>query len=148
MPPPSAPAQAFTDEEELLRTYATTRDETAREELVRRFMPFARGLAMRYAGGVEPTEDLVQVASLGLVGALERYDPDHGVPFTGFAAPAAFRSGSGKSRRRSPSSAPSTNAPRPSPRSPATSISRRRRSSRRSRRRPPAGRSPWTSPPR
>jgi RNA polymerase sigma-B factor len=87
MPPPSAPAQAFTDEEELLRTYATTRDETAREELVRRFMPFARGLAMRYAGGVEPTEDLVQVASLGLVGALERYDPDHGVPFTGFAAP-------------------------------------------------------------
>jgi RNA polymerase sigma-B factor len=87
MPSPAGPAQGLTDEDELLRRYAATRDEAAREELVRRFMPFARGLAMRYSGGVEPTEDLVQVASLGLVGALERFDPRHGVPFTGFAAP-------------------------------------------------------------
>ena len=86
-PPPAGPAEALSDEGELLVLYATTRDEAAREELVRRFMPFARGLAMRYAGGIEPTEDLIQVASLGLVAALERFDPGHGVPFTGFAAP-------------------------------------------------------------
>ena len=68
-------------------SYARTRDENAREELVRRFLPFARSLAMRYSGGVEPSDDLVQVASLGLVSALERYDPERGVPFAAFAGP-------------------------------------------------------------
>ena len=42
---------------------------------------------MRYSGGVEPSEDLFQVASLGLVSALERYDPERGVPFAAFAGP-------------------------------------------------------------
>ena len=54
---------------------------------MRRFLPFARSLAMRYSGGVEPSEDLFQVASLGLVSALERYDPERGVPFAAFAGP-------------------------------------------------------------
>ena len=54
---------------------------------MRRFLPFARSLAMRYSGGVEPSDDLVQVASLGLVSALERYDPERGVPFAAFAGP-------------------------------------------------------------
>lgn len=79
--------EALADEDELLREYARTRDESAREEIVRRFLPFARSLAMRYSGGVEPTEDLVQVASLGLVAALQRFDPDRGVPFAAFAGP-------------------------------------------------------------
>ncbi|HEX2129056.1 MAG TPA: SigB/SigF/SigG family RNA polymerase sigma factor [Solirubrobacterales bacterium] len=87
LPPPVGPEEALSDEHGLLRAYARTRDEAAREELVRRFMPFARSLAMRYAGGVEPTEDLIQVASLGLVSALERFDPDRGVPFAAFAGP-------------------------------------------------------------
>ena len=52
-----------------------------------RFLPFARSLAMRYSGGVEPSEDLIQVASLGLVSALERFDPARGVPFAAFAGP-------------------------------------------------------------
>ena len=56
-------------------------------QLVNRFLPFARSLAMRYSGGVEPSEDLVQVASLGLVSALERFDPERGVPFAAFAGP-------------------------------------------------------------
>jgi RNA polymerase sigma-B factor len=81
------PEEALSDEQGLLEAYARTRDEAAREELVRRFMPFARSLAMRYAGGVEPTEDLIQVASLGLVSALERFDPARGVPFAAFAGP-------------------------------------------------------------
>jgi RNA polymerase sigma-B factor len=87
LPPPLGPEEALSDEHGLLKAYARTRDEAAREELVRRFMPFARSLAMRYAGGVEPTEDLIQVASLGLVSALERFDPDRGVPFAAFAGP-------------------------------------------------------------
>jgi RNA polymerase sigma-B factor len=86
-PPPGGPADALAAEEQLLRDYAATRDENAREELVRRFLPFARSLAMRYSGGVEPSDDLFQVASLGLVAALERYDPERGVPFAAFAGP-------------------------------------------------------------
>lgn len=86
-PKPVGPEQALSDERALLFAYAKTRDEAAREEIVRRFMPFARSLAMRYSGGVEPTEDLIQVASLGLVSALERFDPGRGVPFTAFAGP-------------------------------------------------------------
>jgi RNA polymerase sigma-B factor len=85
--PPVPMEEALADEGELLREYARTRDESAREEIVRRFLPFARSLAMRYSGGVEPTEDLVQVASLGLVAALQRFDPDRGVPFAAFAGP-------------------------------------------------------------
>lgn len=87
LPPPGGPTDALATEQRLLRDYARTRDENAREELVRRFLPFARSLAMRYSGGVEPSDDLFQVASLGLVSALERYDPDRGVPFVGFAGP-------------------------------------------------------------
>ncbi len=85
--PGAGPETALATEDELLRNYARTRDERAREELVHRFLPFARSLAMRYSGGVEPSEDLVQVASLGLVSALERFDPERGVPFAAFAGP-------------------------------------------------------------
>src|SRR5215210_6757228 len=85
--PGAGPEKALATEDELLRNYARTRDEHAREELVHRFLPFARSLAMRYSGGVEPSEDLVQVASLGLVSALERFDPSRGVPFAAFAGP-------------------------------------------------------------
>src|SRR5918999_2452330 len=85
--PGANPETALATEGELLRSYARTRDEHAREELVHRFLPFARSLAMRYSGGVEPSEDLVQVASLGLVAALERFDPERGVPFAAFAGP-------------------------------------------------------------
>jgi RNA polymerase sigma-B factor len=87
LPPPGGPTDALATEDELLRIYATTRDDNAREELVRRFLPFARSLAMRYSGGVEPSDDLIQVASLGLVAALQRYDPERGVPFAAFAGP-------------------------------------------------------------
>lgn len=87
LPPPPGPGAGLANENELLVLYAKTRDETAREELVNRFLPFARSLAMRYSGGVEPSEDLIQVASLGLVAALGRFDPDRGVPFAAFAGP-------------------------------------------------------------
>lgn len=60
---------------------------TARDELVRRYLPLARKLAARYQNPHEPFEDLVQVANLGLLNALDRYDADRGVPFGAYATP-------------------------------------------------------------
>jgi RNA polymerase sigma-B factor len=62
-------------------------DEFARNELVTRHLSLARKLASRYARTKEPFEDLYQVASLGLVKAIDRYDPDHGSAFSSFAVP-------------------------------------------------------------
>jgi RNA polymerase sigma-B factor len=71
----------------LLRRYAQTRDDTLKEQLIERFMPLARSLAMRYRGGTEPLDDLIQVASLGLVKALDGFDPERGGSFTAYAVP-------------------------------------------------------------
>lgn len=59
----------------------------ARDELLRRHLPLARKLAARYQNPHEPFEDLVQVANLGLLNALDRYDPERGVPFGAYATP-------------------------------------------------------------
>ena len=58
-----------------------------RDELVRRFMPLARSLAMRYRRRSESLDDLVQVANLGLVKAIDGFDPGRGRPFTAYAVP-------------------------------------------------------------
>jgi RNA polymerase sigma-B factor len=86
-PAPPGPAQKLASDEQLLLRFHRTRDPALREELVRRYLPFARGLAMRYRSGSEPSDDLIQVASLGLVNAIDRYDPERGAPFKAFAAP-------------------------------------------------------------
>jgi RNA polymerase sigma-B factor len=62
-------------------------DEMAREELFVRFLPLARRLAARYTNPHEPIEDLAQVASVGLLGAIDRFEPDRGVRFPAFAIP-------------------------------------------------------------
>jgi RNA polymerase sigma-B factor len=62
-------------------------DRVAREALVCRFMPLARRLARRYGNSSEPFEDLLQVASLGLVKAVDRYDPRRGYSFSSYAVP-------------------------------------------------------------
>jgi RNA polymerase sigma-B factor len=62
-------------------------DPDAREELVCRFLPMARRLAWRYRRGAESPDDLVQVASLALVKAIERFDSGRGIPFSGYAVP-------------------------------------------------------------
>jgi RNA polymerase sigma-B factor len=72
---------------ELFHRWRTDEDRDARDQLIQRFLPLARKLARRYASSSEPYEDLVQVASLGLVKAVERFDPDRGYAFSSFAVP-------------------------------------------------------------
>jgi RNA polymerase sigma-B factor len=72
---------------QLLRDYAERHEPALKEELVRRFLPLARALALRYRGGSEQVEDLIQVASLGLVKALDGFDLTRGRSFVAYAAP-------------------------------------------------------------
>jgi RNA polymerase sigma-B factor len=72
---------------ELFKRWRRYAEREARDELIERFLPLARKLARRYISSNEPYEDLVQVASLGLVKAVERFDPDRGFAFTSYAVP-------------------------------------------------------------
>jgi RNA polymerase sigma-B factor len=91
MPPgvlsPSSSHAVGDDSRELFARWQRDGDQAAREALVRRFMPLVRSLARRYGRSSEPFEDLLQVASLGLLKALDRYDADRGHPFPSFAVP-------------------------------------------------------------
>jgi RNA polymerase sigma-B factor len=74
-------------ERQLLVRYHEKGDLAAREELCERFLPLARDLALRYTYTDEPLDDLVQVASLGLIKAIDRFEPGRGTKFTSYAAP-------------------------------------------------------------
>jgi RNA polymerase sigma-B factor len=73
--------------DQLFERWRANKDLHARDELVQRFLPLARKLARRYAPSSEPYDDLVQVASLGLCKAVERFDPGRGFAFSSFAVP-------------------------------------------------------------
>src|SRR3954465_2599476 len=89
--PPSAPPLSgipvTISDRALFRAYADHGDAAAREELVRRFMPLAAQLARRHSNNREPLDDLMQVASLGLIKAVDRYSLDRGTAFSSFAVP-------------------------------------------------------------
>ena len=90
-PPSQSSSPAVADSAEELRQlfirWQRQGDVAAREALVQRFMPLARSLARRYGRSSEPFEDLLQVASLGLLKAVDRYDAGRGHPFPSFAVP-------------------------------------------------------------
>jgi RNA polymerase sigma-B factor len=81
------PEERRLEDQRLLLRYHRDGDVAAREELVLRFMPLARQLASRYRHAGESQEDLVQVACVGLLKAVDRYDPDRGTGFTKYAVP-------------------------------------------------------------
>ena len=74
-------------DEDLLSAFAETQDRQLRAMLVERYLPLARSIARRYARGTEPLDDLVQVAAVGLLKAIDRFDPERGYAFSTFAVP-------------------------------------------------------------
>ena len=71
----------------MFKRYRRSGDASARDALIEHFMPLARHLARRYDRRGEPLEDLVQVASLGLLKAIDRFDPRRGLRFSSYAVP-------------------------------------------------------------
>jgi RNA polymerase sigma-B factor len=72
---------------ELLRRYHGEGDLEAREQLIEQYLPLVRSLARRYANRGEQLEDLVQVGSIGLIKAIDRFEVDRGVELTTYATP-------------------------------------------------------------
>jgi RNA polymerase sigma-B factor len=77
--------RSVAEDAEVLGWFRRLPDPDARERLAERFLPLAQHLAGRFAGRGEGRADLTQVASLGLVHAIDRFDPDRGVRFSTFA---------------------------------------------------------------
>lgn len=83
----SQPAARARRERDLLLRYHEHGDVRARDQLVEEMLPLARSLAARYAGRGEPLDDLVQVASVGLVKAIDGFDLERDVRFSSYATP-------------------------------------------------------------
>jgi RNA polymerase sigma-B factor len=58
-----------------------------RDQAIEAWLPLVRHLAQRYAGRGEPTDDLIQTATVGLIKAVDKFDPERGVDFAGYAIP-------------------------------------------------------------
>ena len=84
---PASRAARADEDRRLLVRYHRHGDAAAREALVTRFLPLARQLARRYQHGGEPLDDLIQVASLGLLKAIDRFEPSRETAFSSFAVP-------------------------------------------------------------
>jgi RNA polymerase sigma-B factor len=71
----------------LLERYHREGDESARERVIQEQLPLAEFLARKFAGRGEPVDDLVQVASVGLIKAVDRFDVDRNIEFSTYATP-------------------------------------------------------------
>lgn len=76
-----------TDAHTFLRTHRRTGDQAARSRLIEAHLPLVRALARRYTRQGESLEDLVQVGAVGLIEAVDRFDPERGGDLVGFAVP-------------------------------------------------------------
>jgi RNA polymerase sigma-B factor len=85
--PPARSAERSTEDRALFERYLDRHDPVDREMLVERFLPLARQLARRYQRPEEPFDDLFQVACLGLVKAIDRFDLSRDVAFSSYAVP-------------------------------------------------------------
>jgi RNA polymerase sigma-B factor len=83
---PGRGAERTREDRELFLRYRAG-DALAREQLVTRFLPLARQLARRYQRASEPLDDLLQVASVGLIKAIDRFDADREIAFSSYAVP-------------------------------------------------------------
>lgn len=72
---------------ETFRAYRATGDRGLRNEMIERYRGLAIHLAQKYAQRSEPLDDLIQVAMIGVLKAVERFDPERGIAFASFAAP-------------------------------------------------------------
>ena len=81
----AAPGGERLREQLLFERFQRDGDLAARAELVERFLPLARKLARRYERASEPLDDLIQVASLGLLKAIDRFDPTRDAAFETYA---------------------------------------------------------------
>jgi RNA polymerase sigma-B factor len=81
------PSGRADEDRALFRRYLDPRDPLDRDAITERFLPLARRLARRYQRPDEPFDDLLQVAYLGLVKAIDRYDPARPVAFSSYAVP-------------------------------------------------------------
>ena len=73
--------------QDLLRTWCNDRDSDAREQLIELHLPLVRAIARRFASRGEQFEDLAQVGAVGLIKAIDRYDPARGSSLTAYAVP-------------------------------------------------------------
>jgi RNA polymerase sigma-B factor len=87
MPPAARRGVDGSLERQLFRRYSREGDLDARSQLIERYLPLARSLARRYERRGEPFDDLLQVASLGLVKAIDRFDPHNGASLSSYAVP-------------------------------------------------------------
>ena len=83
----SSVARRAQEERALFARLSVHGDTRARDALVERYMPLARSLARRYQRPGDPVDDLLQVASLGLVKAIDRFDADREIAFSSYAVP-------------------------------------------------------------
>lgn len=83
----SSCASSPSDSRDLLYEYHQYGDLDAREQLIQQYLPLVRRLARQHAGRGEHVEDLVQVGSIGLINAIDRFDLDRAVELSAFAIP-------------------------------------------------------------
>ncbi len=72
---------------ELFRRYKHEGDEEAREQLIVSHLNLVRYIAAKFKNRGEPLDDLIQVGTIGLIKAIDRFDPDRGLEFTTYATP-------------------------------------------------------------